>query len=99
MATVYQAEQLNIPRQVAIKIADPDLVRQPAFVQRFRQEIGAVARLEHEPHILPVYDVGEEDGLLYMVMPFVSGGSLRELVERRRGTPWPIQEVCDIAYQ
>src|ERR1044071_7747556 len=78
MGTVYQAEQLNVPRQVAIKVADPIMARQPTFVQRFRQEVGAIARLEHGPSILTVYDVGDEDGLLYLVMPLVSARTLHD---------------------
>src|SRR5437868_9231764 len=75
MATVYLAQQLNVPRRVAIKMASPALIQDDKFVQRFRREIAATASLEHEPHILPVYDVGEGHGLLYIVMPFISGGT------------------------
>src|SRR5438067_8620146 len=99
MGTVYQAEQLNVPRQVAIKVADPIMSRQPAFVQRFRQEVGAIARLEHGPSILTVYDVGDEDGLLYMVMPLVSGGTLKERLEKTRGQPWSPRQALPVAQQ
>jgi serine/threonine protein kinase/N-acetylneuraminic acid mutarotase len=99
MATVFQAEQLNVPRQVAIKVADPVMARQPTFVQRFRQEIVAVARLEHGPHILPVYDVGDDDGLLYMVMPLVTGGTLKDRLERDAGRPWPPRQTLILAQQ
>src|SRR5688572_14982755 len=99
MGTVYQAEQLNIPRQVAIKVADPEMAKQPTFVQRFRQEIGAVARLEHGPSILPVYDFDEEDGQLYMVMPLVSGGTLKDRMTQAGGTPQTPQQALLVSLQ
>src|SRR5687767_4834466 len=99
MGTVYQAEQLNMPRQVAIKVAHPEIASQPTFVQRIRQEIGAVARLEHGPSILPVYDFAEEDGLLYMVMPLVSGGTLKDRLQAARGSPQNPQYALLISQQ
>src|SRR3712207_3479064 len=60
MATVFEAEHVAERRQVAIKIADPMLASQSRFAERFRREAEAVARLEHGPHILPIYDVGEQ---------------------------------------
>ena len=99
MATVYQAEQLNVPRQVAVKVADPVMARQPTFVQRFRQEIGAIARLEHGPNVLPVYDVGDEDGLLYLVMPLVNGGTLKDRLVEGHGQPWSAKQALGLAQQ
>jgi len=71
MATVYLAEDLKHHRPVAIKVLRPELasVIGPA---RFLREIEVAAGLQH-PHVLPVYDSGEADGLLYYVMPFVEG--------------------------
>ena len=99
MATVYQAEQLNVPRQVAIKVADPGLARLPTFARRFQQEVGALARLEHGPGILPVYDVGDEEGLLYLVMPLVTGGTLKDRLERGAGQPWPPRQALPLVQQ
>ncbi|HET6317958.1 MAG TPA: protein kinase, partial [Chloroflexota bacterium] len=99
MATVYTAEQLNVPRQVAIKVADPEISQQPEFVERFHREVAATDRLGYEPHILPVYDTGQETGLLYMVMPLVSGGSLRELMQQKAGQPWPPEQALEVSSQ
>ncbi|HEX2513438.1 MAG TPA: serine/threonine-protein kinase, partial [Chloroflexota bacterium] len=99
MATVYQAEQLNVPRQVAIKVAEPGLARLPTFARRFQQEVGALARLEHGPGILPVYDVGDEEGLLYLVMPLVTGGTLKDRLERGAGQPWPPRQALPLVQQ
>src|SRR5919202_2661943 len=99
MGTVYQAEQLHVSRQVAVKVADPNMAQDPTFVRRFRQEVGALVRLERDPHILPVYDVGDEEGLLYMVMPLVSGGTLKERLERGAGQPWAPRAALVLARQ
>src|SRR5438067_12030155 len=86
MASVYEAQQLNRPRKGAIKVADPEIARQAVFVERFHRGVAAAAKLGYEPHILPVYDMGQENGLLYMVMPLVSGGSLKDRMQA--GRPW-----------
>jgi serine/threonine protein kinase len=75
MATVYLAQDVKHGRRVAVKVLKPDLAAAVGS-ERFLREIEIVARLTH-PHILPLHDSGEADGLLYYVMPFVSGGSLR----------------------
>src|SRR5437868_6674573 len=73
MATVYEAEHTGLHRRVAIKVLDPALTHRPDFVERFQREAETIAQLEH-PHILPVYDTGEEGDLLYLVMFIVRGG-------------------------
>jgi serine/threonine protein kinase/Flp pilus assembly protein TadD len=75
MATVYLAADLKHDRQVALKILHPELAR-GLGPERFLREIKLAARLSH-PHILSLFDSGEADGLLYYVMPFVEGESLR----------------------
>ena len=60
MAAVYRAQQINIDRQVAVKIMRADLTDTPDFVLRFKREADAIARLEH-PHVLPIYDYGEDN--------------------------------------
>jgi N-acetylneuraminic acid mutarotase len=99
MATVYSADQLNVPRRVALKMADPALTRDAHFVRRFRREVAATASLEHEPHILPVYDVGDEDHLLYIVMPLISGGTLKDRLREMGGRPWPAVNVLNLSTQ
>ncbi len=80
MATVFLAEDRKHHRQVAIKVLRPELSA-TLGAERFLREIEMAARLQH-PHIVPVYDSGAADGLLYYVMPFVEGESLRDLLTR-----------------
>jgi serine/threonine protein kinase/Tfp pilus assembly protein PilF len=80
MATVYLAEDLKHDRKVAIKVLRPDITAAIGR-GRFLREIQIVARLNH-PHILPLYDSGEVEGLLLYVMPLVQGESLRERLKR-----------------
>ncbi|MEO5799608.1 MAG: protein kinase [Gemmatimonadales bacterium] len=85
MATVFLAEDLKHHRQVAIKVLRPELAA-TLGAERFLREIEMAARLQH-PHIVPVYDSGAADGLLYYVMPFVEGESLRDLLTRTTRVP------------
>jgi serine/threonine-protein kinase len=85
MATVYLAEDLKLERQVAVKVLQPELAA-ALGTERFLREIKLTARLEH-PHILTVHDSGEADGLLYYVMPYVEGESLRERLNREKQLP------------
>ena len=85
MATVYLAEDLKHERKVALKVLKPELAA-VVGAERFLTEIKTTANLQH-PHILPLYDSGEADGLLFYVMPFVRGESLRERLEREHQLP------------
>jgi serine/threonine-protein kinase len=80
MATVYLAHDLKHDRQVALKVLKPELSAAMG-TDRFPREIHIIAKLQH-PHILPLYDSGAVDGLLYYVMPFVEGESLRARLGR-----------------
>jgi serine/threonine-protein kinase len=80
MAVVFQAEDLKHERPVAIKILKPELAS-PSFSSRFLREIRIASRLQH-PAILALYDSGEIEGLLFYVMPLVSGESLRARLRR-----------------
>src|SRR5437016_7299459 len=80
MATVYLAEDLKHRRLVALKLLRPDLAA-ALGTERFLQEIDIAAHLQH-PNVLPLYDSGEADGLLYYVMPCVDGESLRDRLDR-----------------
>lgn len=77
MATVYKAYQLSMDRNVAIKVLPGQLAESAEFIQRFQQEARIIANLEH-PHILPVFDFGESDGVTYFVMRFLEGGTLKD---------------------
>ncbi len=85
MATVYLAHDLKHDRDVAIKVLHPDLGAALGG-ERFLSEIRTTARLQH-PHILPLLDSGEADGLLYYVMPLVTGETLRARLEREQQLP------------
>ena len=85
MATVYLAQDLKHDREVAIKVLHPDLGAALGG-ERFLSEIKTTAKLQH-PHILPLLDSGEADGLLYYVMPYVTGETLRARLERERQLP------------
>ena len=93
MATVYLAHDLKHDRDVAIKVLHPELAAALGG-DRFLSEIKTTAKLQH-PHILPLLDSGEADGLLYYVMPFVAGESLRARLDRE--TQLPIDEAVRIA--
>ncbi len=80
MATVYLAHDRKHDRPVALKVLRPELAA-VLGTERFLREVGIVAKLNH-PHILPLYDSGEADGLLYYVMPLVVGDSLRTKLRR-----------------
>ena len=82
MAVVFLAEDLKHHRQVALKVLHPELTA-TLGAERFLQEIEIVASLTH-PHVLPLYDSGDTDGLLYFVMPYVEGESLRQRLDREK---------------
>ncbi len=85
MAVVYLANDLRHDRKVALKVLRPDISAEIG-AERFLREIKMAAGLTH-PHILPVYDSGEADGLLFYVMPNMEGRSLRERLEHERQLP------------
>ena len=85
MATVYLARDLRHDRNVALKLLKPELGA-VLGVERFLSEIRVTANLQH-PHLLPLFDSGEADGLLYYVMPFVEGESLRDKLDREKQLP------------
>jgi serine/threonine protein kinase len=92
MGAVFLAQQSRPRRQVAVKVLLPMVPLSPnqlaAFLERFRRETDAAASLEH-PHIVPVHEYGERDGLAYLVMPYVGGGTLRDEMEREGPLPLP----------
>lgn len=72
MATVYRAHQPGLNRSVAVKVLPPHYAAELGFIDRFQREAEAIARLEH-PHILPVYDSGQEGDYAYLVMRYIEG--------------------------
>ena len=93
MGRVFEAGDVKHRRAVAIKVLDPDLSA-AIGPTRFRAEIETAARLSH-PHIVPLFDSGEADGLFYYVMPLVTGESLRQRLGRERQLP--VEDAVRIA--
>ncbi|MEO8611247.1 MAG: serine/threonine-protein kinase [Chloroflexota bacterium] len=80
MATVYKGYREDIDRYVAVKVLPPHPGLDQQFVERFKLEARTIARLQH-PHILPLYDYGAEDDILYLVMAYIEGGSLADKID------------------
>src|SRR5438876_8355337 len=98
MAEVYLARDESLNRQVALKALFPEFAREPSFVERFRREAQAAANLNH-PNIVSVYDWGQEAGTYFIVMEYVEGRSLRDVM-RDEGRLAPARAVpiaADIA--
>jgi serine/threonine protein kinase len=83
MATVYLAFDPSFNREIAIKVLPREMLHDPQFRARFEREIKMAAGLEH-PAIVPVYDVGEDEGQPYFVMRLMTGGSLSDMIEKGR---------------
>jgi class 3 adenylate cyclase len=81
MGSVYKAHDTVMCRDVAIKVLAPELVTKPGYAERFRREAYTAAKLT-EPHIVPIYEAGEIDGQLYLVMPVITGTDLQTLLGR-----------------
>ncbi len=80
MAEVFQAGDDRLGREVAIKVVLPAFASEPQSLQRFLREARVVASLEH-PNILPVYDFGDHEGLPFLVLPLIRGGTLAEMID------------------
>jgi serine/threonine protein kinase len=81
MSVVYVAEQLRLGRKVALKVLTTELAWDEQFRERFVRESHIAATIDH-PNIIPIYDAGEADGLLYIAMRFVQGPDLKEVLKR-----------------
>ncbi|HEX5547275.1 MAG TPA: protein kinase [Ktedonobacterales bacterium] len=92
MAQVYLARDVRLGRDVAVKVLDRRLADRSGFRERFLREARVAAALDH-PNIVQLFDFGEENGVLFLVMPYVSGGSLQDQLSR---TPLSMSEV--VAY-
>ena len=96
MANVYLAHDTILDRDVAIKVLRGDLENDEKFIRRFQREAKSVSDLSH-PNIVEVFDVGEEDGQHYIVMEYIDGKTLKQLVQKRGALTVP--EVVDIMSQ
>ena len=83
MATVYRAEQMPLSREVVVKVLHPHLARDAEMAERFRREAEAAAQLVH-PFICPLLDFGRSGETVYIVMPYLGGGSLADRVQKER---------------
>jgi serine/threonine protein kinase len=83
MAAVYKAYHPAVERYVALKVLPRHMVTSEEFLTRFRREAKLLAQLQH-PHILPVFDYGEEDGYPYIVMPFIVSGTMADILRKQR---------------
>jgi serine/threonine-protein kinase len=93
MADVYLARDSKLDRPVALKVLSPELSRDPSFVERFRREAQSAAGL-NQPNIVGIFDWGQEHGTSFIVMEYVDGQTLRDLIQRE-GTVAPAQ-IADI---
>lgn len=96
MANVYLAMDTILNRKVAVKVLRGDLATDEKFVRRFQREALSASSLNH-PNIVEMYDVGEDDGNFYIVMEYVEGKNLKQLIKRR--TKLSLPEVIDIMKQ
>jgi len=92
MATVYKAYHTQLDRHVAIKVMHQTFADDSTFLERFNREARIVASLEH-PHIVPVYDYAEYNGMPYLVMKFVQGRSLKEILFKKPPTLEEIKRI------
>src|SRR4051794_14916470 len=95
MSTVYIATDVRLGRRVAVKVMQPALAEDPEFVARFNREARAAARLSH-PDVVAVYDQGSDEGHVFLVMEYVPGSTLRDVIrERGRLSPGQALAVMD----
>jgi len=98
MGVVYRVEHLRMGKIAAMKVLHRDLAQDPEVVQRFEREAAAVSKLHH-PHTVQVFDFGNAQGALYLIMEYVRGLDLAHIVERDGPIPWPrcaplLAQIC-----
>jgi serine/threonine-protein kinase len=96
MADVYEAEDTQLGRRIALKVLQPRFAQEPASVERFRREASSAAALQH-PNIVGIFDRGEFDGTPYIAMEHVEGRTLKEIVAEQG--PLPPERAIDLAEQ
>lgn len=96
MGEVHKATQLSLGRTVAVKLLNPELAKDPSFIARFQKEAAALAALSH-PHIVSIVDKGKTENTYYLVMEFVDGPSLRELIRAsQQDIPGALRRMLEI---
>ncbi len=95
MASVYLAEHANLQRPCVLKVLHGHLAKDPEMLERFRREARAASQLVH-PNIVPIFDAGEAEGVLYTVMPYMPGGSFADRIAKG---PRPAAEVASVVAQ
>lgn len=95
MATVYRAQQVSMNRLVAVKVLPEKYVNDDTYIQRFEQEVAIVSKLEHR-NIVPVHDYGEFNGRPYIVMRYMAGGSVDDMLDKG---PLDIETIVNIIEQ
>ena len=97
-AVVYRVRDLSLKRQLAVKVLSPDLIQSQSVLERFRREAETVAQLSH-PNIVPLHFVGQKDGLVYLVMQMIDGGTLADRLERegQLSVNECIRILCEVA--
>ncbi len=96
MAVVYEATDIMLDRQVALKMLRPEYASDEEFIKKIRHEARAVARISH-PNVVNIYDIGQTENYNYLVMENIIGQNLKEIIEARNKLP--IIEALDIASQ
>lgn len=96
MGTVYRAEHLHLKKPVAVKLVSPNRLADETVLARFRREMEVVGRLDH-PNIVRATDAGETDSIHYLVMEFIDGLNLTQIV--KRCGPLPVAESCELIRQ
>jgi len=96
MANVYLARDIILERDVAVKVLRLDFSNDDQFIKRFRREAQAATSLNHE-HIVSIYDVGEEEGVYYIVMEYVRGSTLKQYIQQH--APLPVEQALGIMDQ
>jgi len=106
MAVVYRARDILLGRTVAVKVLRPQFADDAEFIERFQREAQTAASLSH-PNVVNIYDVGREDDTHYIVMEFVEGRNLKEIIKEEGALPWKTAafiaaEICralDVAHK
>jgi len=100
MSVVYRAQDLSLGRIVAIKVLNENLTDDEGFLRRFQREAHAAANLSH-PNIVTVHDIGQDGDRHYIVMEYIDGRTVKQLVrlQNQQGQPLPVSRVLDLAIQ